>query len=83
MKAILFTAPNCPKCELAKKKIAAAKADVQVMDGTTAEGYAERAWRELIHIQSAPVLYLEDEGVAITDINAIVAKIGELGKDAK
>ncbi len=82
MEAILFTAKNCPKCEIAKKKIAEVGAQVVCIDGTSANGYVERAWRELVHIQTAPVLYIDrGNGPEVyTDIYAVIEKIRELGQ---
>jgi len=59
--ALLFTKPDCDKCDYVKGKIPE-NLDVKIMDMTTREGMAHAAYHELLE-KYTPILVVGDEVV--------------------
>ena len=59
--ALLFTKPDCDKCDYVKGKIPE-NLDVKILDMTTREGMAHAASRELLE-KYTPILVVGDEVV--------------------
>ncbi|OPY34148.1 MAG: hypothetical protein A4E32_00418 [Methanomassiliicoccales archaeon PtaU1.Bin124] len=56
---LLFTKPDCQKCEYVKERLPAGL-KVNVIDTSTAEGLAEAAYYELLN-KHTPILVVDDE----------------------
>ncbi len=56
---ILFTKPDCEKCEYVKEKIPE-NLDIRILDMTTTEGMAHAAYYELLE-KYTPILVVGDE----------------------
>ena len=60
---ILFTQPNCQKCDWVKERIPDGL-DVKIMDLKSPEGMAEAAFYELIG-KPTPILIVDEEEVVL------------------
>ena len=58
---LLFTKPECEKCDYVKEKIPEGMA-IQIMDMTTTDGMAHAAYHELLE-KYTPILVVGDEVV--------------------
>ncbi len=58
---LLFTKPECDKCDYVKEKIPE-NLDLQIMDMTTTDGMAHAAYHELLE-KYTPILVVGDEVV--------------------
>ena len=58
---ILFTKPDCQKCDHVKERIPAG-VDVQFMDADTVDGMAEAAYYQILELEF-PVLVVDEEVV--------------------
>ena len=56
---LLFTKPDCQKCEYVKERLPAG-VKVNIIDTSTAEGLAEAAYHELLN-KHTPILVVDDE----------------------
>lgn len=56
---LLFTKPECEKCDYVKEKIPEGM-DIQIMDMTTTDGMAHAAYHELLE-KYTPILVVGDE----------------------
>jgi deoxyxylulose-5-phosphate synthase len=56
---LLFTKPNCQKCEYVKERMPEGLS-VNIVDTTTAEGLAEAAYYELLN-KHTPILIVDDQ----------------------
>lgn len=76
---LLFTKPECQKCDYVKEKIPEGL-DVKIIDMTTVDGMASAAYYELLE-RNTPILVHNDEPVegAIKIKNKMdeIAKIGK------
>ena len=58
---LLFTKPECEKCDYVKEKIPEGM-DIQIMDMTTTDGMAHAAYHEILE-KYTPILVVGDEVV--------------------
>jgi len=58
---MLFTKPDCPKCDYVKQRIPEGL-EVQVIDASTPDGMAEAAFYELLE-KPTPILVVDEEPV--------------------
>lgn len=74
-KMILFTKPDCEKCDYVKERMPKGL-DIQLMDSTTADGMAEAAFYELLD-KPTPILVIEGEAVtgAINILNRLKSMV--------
>lgn len=74
---VLFTKPDCQKCDYVKERIPDG-VEVQIIDASTAEGMAEAAFHELLD-KPTPVLMVGDEPTigAINIVNRLRSLVGE------
>ena len=74
---LLFTKPECEKCDYVKEKIPE-NLDIQIMDMTTREGMAHAAYHELLE-KYTPILVVGDE--VVEGAIKIKNKMKEIAKD--
>ena len=74
---VLFTQPDCKKCEYVKEKIPGGL-DVTIMDLTTPDGMAEAAFYELIG-KHTPILVVDEAEVVEGAVN-IKNRLTQLGQ---
>jgi len=74
---LLFTNPDCQKCDYVKERIPPG-IEVEFIDSSTPEGMAEAAFYELLG-KSTPILVVDEEPItgAINIINRLIALNGE------
>ena len=80
MMPILFTQPECQKCDWLKERLSS-DSGVQILDITTTEGLASAAYYELIE-KHTPILVTEDETIieGSVKIKRELIKGGHIGK---
>lgn len=76
---LLFTKPDCQKCDYVKERIPAGL-EVQFIDASTPEGMAEAAFYELLE-KPTPILVVDDASVtgAINILNKLKSLASEDG----
>ncbi|MFP4170329.1 MAG: hypothetical protein ACLFUV_04840 [Methanomassiliicoccales archaeon] len=66
---ILFTKPDCQKCDYVKERIPDG-VEVEIIDASTAEGMAEAAFYEVLEM-STPILVVGEEEPITGAINIL------------
>ncbi len=74
---LLFTKPECEKCDYVKEKIPN-NLDIQIMDMTTVDGMAHAAYHEILE-KYTPILVVGDE--VVEGAIKIKNKMKEIAKD--
>jgi len=74
---LLFTKPDCPKCDYVKERIPDGM-DVKLIDSSTVDGMAEAAFYELME-KPTPILVVDDDPT-IGAIN-ILHRLKELSEE--
>lgn len=82
---ILFTKPDCKKCEFVKSHLpndnSLQQWNFRIVDLTTAEGKAEAAYFEVVD-KPLPILIVDDELVATGSAIKIITKLKHLANQA-
>ncbi len=77
IEVLLFTKPDCEKCEYVKERIPA-NLDIKILDITTTEGMAHAAYHEVLE-KYTPILVVGDE--IVEGSIKIKNKMRELAKE--